>query len=84
MSEVKIFRLSTGEDVIGQKLENNTIESTQIKQPFVIVPMQSKPGGPISLALTPYSPYADEDTVTIKNNNIVTEVNPKVDIKKFL
>jgi len=81
MSEVKIFRLSTGEDVIGQKLENNNIESTQIKQPFVIVPMQSKPGGPISLALTPYSPYADEDTVIIKNNNIVTEVSPKVDIK---
>jgi hypothetical protein len=81
MSEVKIFRLSTGEDVIGQKLENNNIESTQIKQPFVIVPMQSKPGGPVSLALTPYSPYSVEDTVIIKNNNIVTEVSPKVDIK---
>jgi hypothetical protein len=27
MSEVKIFRLSTGEDVIGQKLENNTIQN---------------------------------------------------------
>lgn len=85
MSEVKIFRLSTGEDVIGQKLENKNTdyntETTLIKQPFVIVPMQSKPGGPISLALTPYSPYAEEDSVTIKNNNIVSEVNPKVDIK---
>ena len=80
MSEVKIFRLSTGEDVIGQKLENNNTESTQIKQPFVIVPMQSKPGGPVSLALTPYMPYAEEDTVSIKKNNIIAEVNPKIDI----
>jgi hypothetical protein len=53
---------------------------TEIKQPFVIVPMQSKPGGPVSLALTPYMPYAEEDTVSIKKNNIVAEVNPKTEI----
>ena len=80
MSEVKIFRLSTGEDVIGQKIDNDNSEITEIKQPFVIVPMQSKPGGPVSLALTPYMPYAEEDTVSIKKNNIVAEVNPKTEI----
>jgi hypothetical protein len=42
--------------------------------------MQSKPGGPVSLALTPYMPYAEEDTVSIKQNNIVAEVNPKTEI----
>jgi hypothetical protein len=85
MSEIKIFRLSTGEDVIAQKLENKNseynTETTLIKQAFIIVPMQSKPGGPIQLALTPYSPYSEEDTITIKNNNIISEVNPKIDIK---
>ena len=80
MSNLKIFRLSTGEDVIGQKIDNNNSEVTDIKQPFVIVPMQSKPGGPVSLALTPYMPYAEEDTVSIKRNNIVAEVNPKTEI----
>jgi hypothetical protein len=80
MSNLKIFRLSTGEDVIGQKIVNANAEITEIKQPFVIVPMQSKPGGPVSLALTPYMPYAEEDTVSIKKNNIVAEVNPKTDI----
>ena len=80
MSNLKIFRLSTGEDVIGQKIDNNNSEVTDIKQPFVIVPMQSKPGGPVSLALTPYMPYAEEDTVSIKKNNIVAEVNPKTEI----
>jgi hypothetical protein len=80
MSNLKIFRLSTGEDVIGQKLDNNNSELIEIKQPFVIVPMQSKPGGPVSLALTPYMPYAEEDAVSIKKNNIVAEVNPKTEI----
>ena len=80
MSNLKIFRLSTGEDVIGQKIDNNNSEVTDIKQPFVIVPMQSKPGGPVSLALTPYMPYAEEDTVSIKRNNVVAEVNPKTEI----
>ena len=80
MSEVKIFRLSTGEDVIGQKIDPKKEEHTTIKQAFVIVPMQSKPGGPVSLALTPYMPYAEEDTVSIKRNNVVAEVNPKTEI----
>jgi hypothetical protein len=81
MAEVKIFRLSTGEDVIGQKTEDSNSNLTHIKQPFVIVPMQSKPGGPVSLALTPYMPYAEEEIILLKTNNIVTEVDPKLEIK---
>lgn len=81
MSEVKIFRLSTGEDVIGQKINSKQSEHTTIKQAFVIVPMQSKPGGPVSLALTPYMPYAEDDTLSIKSYNIVAEVEPKTEIK---
>ena len=80
MNDLKIFRLSTGEDVIGVKQDTSNTEVVDIKQPFVIVPMQSKPGGPVSLALTPYMPYAEEDTVSIKKNNIIAEVNPKIDI----
>ena len=62
MSDLKIFRLTTGEDVIGVKQDTSNTEVVDIKQPFVIVPMQSKPGGPVSLALTPYMPYAEDDT----------------------
>ena len=81
MSEVKIFRLSTGEDVIGQKSEDSDSNLTHIKQPFVIVPMQSKPGGPVSLALTPYMPYSESETIVLKTSNIITEVEPKLEIK---
>jgi hypothetical protein len=81
MSEVKIFRLSTGEDVIGLKLESKKEEHTSIKQAFVIVPMQSNPGGPVSLALTPYMPYAEDEILNIKSTNIIAEVEPKTEIK---
>jgi hypothetical protein len=81
MSEVKIFRLSTGEDLIGQKQIESNDTLTHVKQPFVIVPMQSKPGGPVSLALTPYMPYAEDETIVLKTNNILTEVEPKLEIK---
>ena len=81
MSEVKIFRLSTGEDVIGLKLDSKKEQHTTIKQAFVIVPMQSQPGGPVSLALTPYMPYAEDEILNIKTINIVAEVEPKTDIK---
>lgn len=81
MSDLKIFRLSTGEDVIGVKQDTSNTEVTDIKQPFVIVPMQSKPGWPVSLALTPYMPYAEQETVVLKTTNIITEVDPKLEIK---
>ena len=80
MSEVKLFRLSTGEDLIGQKLEESNDTLTHIKNAFVIVPMQSKPGGPMSLALTPYIPYAEGDIIILKTANIITETQPKLDI----
>jgi hypothetical protein len=80
MSSLKIFRLSTGEDVIGVKQNTSNTDSVDIKHPFVIIPMQSNPGGPVSLALTPYIPYADDDIVSIKRNNVIAEVNPKIEI----
>jgi len=80
MTDVKIFRLSTGEDVIGQKLEESNENLIHIKQAFVIVPMQSKPGGPVQLALTPYMPYAEGDVIVLKTANIITEAEPKLDI----
>jgi len=81
MSEVKIFRLSTGEDIIGQKLESIKSDHITLKQTFVIVPMQSKPGGAVQLMLTPYLPYAKDDIININVNMVISEVDPKLDIR---
>ncbi len=76
---IKVFRLTTGEDLIGEKIDGGT-ETTTLKKPFVLMPMQSAPGKPVSVGFTPYSPYANTDTIVIKTSNIISEVEPKVEL----
>jgi hypothetical protein len=81
MSNVKIFRLTTGEDLIAVKEEKSSVSVSYLKQPFVIIPMQSKPGGPVQLQMTPYMPYSDDRVIKIDNDKIIAEVEPKIDLK---
>ena len=78
MSEVKVLRLSTGEDVIA-KVDSGS-EYHTLEKPFVIIPTQSAPGQPVQLMMTPYMPYADEDKITIAQDKVVTTVKPKKEI----
>ena len=79
MSDVKIVRLQTGEDVIA-KLDKDTMGNYTFEKPFVIIPTQSAPGQPVQLMMTPYMPYADEDKITIAQDKVVTTVKPKKEI----
>tara|TARA_Y100001937_G_scaffold58944_1_gene80888 strand:- start:1706 stop:2011 length:306 start_codon:yes stop_codon:yes gene_type:complete len=80
MANVKILRLSSGDDVVAEVVEQSD-KLTKVKQPFSIVPMQEAPGKPVRLVLTPYIPYGDCSEVNIKSANIVAEVEPMIDIK---
>ena len=80
MSDVKILRLTTGEDVIAKVTHNFEIDTVTLKQPFVIIPHQQGPGKPVQLMMTLYSPYAKDNLVDIKNNNIISMVEPKEEI----
>ena len=79
-SDVKILRLSTGEDVIAKVGEND--QGVSLNKAFVIIPQQSAPGQPVQLMMSLYSPYGDSDTVTISKDKIVFMVEPKADILK--
>ncbi len=79
MSDVKIVRLQTGEDVIA-KLDKDTTGNYNFEKPFVIIPTQSAPGQPVQLMMTPYMPYADEDKIVIAQDKVVTTVKPKKEI----
>ena len=79
MSEVKIVRMSTGEDVIST-VDKDSVGNYTMKKPFVIVPTQSAPGQPVKLMLTPYMPYAEDEKITISADKVVTSVKPKKDI----
>ena len=87
MADVKLFRLTTGEDVIGKIKEEifdeNGISTHMILQkPFVIIPQQEAPGKPVTLGFHQYIPYGKCDEVTFKQNNIVTSVDPNDELKK--
>ena len=79
MSDVKIVRLQTGEDVIA-KVDKDTTGNYNFDKPFVIIPTQAAPGKPVQLMMTPYMPYADEDKITIAADKVVTTVKPKKEI----
>jgi hypothetical protein len=80
MSDVKILRLSTGEDVIAKVTNNSDTGTVTLKQPFVIIPHQQGPGKPVQLMMTLYSPYSKNDTVDLKDANIISIVDPKDEI----
>ena len=78
MSDVKVIRMTTGEDVIAKVGENDG--GISLNKPFVIIPQQLGPGKPVQLMMTPYMPYADDDTITIAMDKVVTTVKPKKEI----
>ena len=79
MSEVKIMRLSTGEDIIAKVIDKDT-EKTKLNKAFVIIPHQQGPGKPVQLMMTLYSPYSNSDDIEIKSQNIISMVDPKKEI----
>ena len=80
MQEVKILRLSTGEDVIAKVDEGS--EGVTLKKPFVIIPQQSAPGQPIQLMMSLYNAFGKSDTISLSKDKIVFMTDPKDDILK--
>ena len=87
MADVRLFRLTTGEDVIGKIKEEIFDESGNsthviIEKPYVIIPQQEAPGKPVTLGFHQYIPYGKCDEVIFKNENIITSVQPNDELKK--
>ena len=87
MADVKLYRLTTGEDVIGKTKEEIFDESGNsthviIEKPYVIIPQQEAPGKPVTLGFHQYIPYGKCDVVIFKNENIITSVQPNDELKK--
>jgi hypothetical protein len=80
MQEVKILRLSTGEDVISKVGEND--QGISLKNPFVIIPQQRGPGQPIQLMMSLYNAFGKSNTITVAKDKIVFITDPKDEILK--
>ncbi len=80
MQDVKILRMTTGEDVIAKVGEND--QGVSLKQPFVIIPQQTAPGKPIQLMMSLYNAFGKSDTITVEKDKIVFMTEPKDDLLK--
>ena len=77
---IKIMRLTTGEDVIGKIEEKDGLVTAE--DAFAIIPMQSSPGKPVQLMMTPWMPYSHDKTITVDKDKVITIYKPKDDILK--
>ena len=85
---IRLYRLSTGEDVIGTPVEEgdplqegeleNHIDFEYIKKPFVLIPMQGQPGQPMSIGFHPYIPYTKDEVIKIKNKEQFKKILKKI------
>lgn len=80
MSNVKILRLSTGEDVIAKVEEND--QGVSLNKSFVIIPQQKGPGQPIQLMMSLYNAFGKSDNITIAKDKVVFITDPKDEILK--
>jgi len=79
---IKLYRLTTGEDVVGAPQEKeHTTTHDAIKKPFVLIPMQGKPGENTRIGFQPYIPYSEDEIIMIKKDNIICITNPSDNIK---
>ena len=76
MTEVKIVRMGTGEEIIGKVTDNG--DSCTIKNPAIIIP-----AGEGKIGLAPYLPYAEikENGLEVYKNHIMFIANP---MKEFV
>ena len=81
MSDVKILRLTTGEDVIAS-VEKDITGNYTLEKAFVIIPRQSAPGQPVQLMMSFYMPYTEDQKLTIAQDKVKTIVKPKKEILK--
>ena len=80
MSNVKLLRLATGEDVIARVEEDD--QGVNLNKAFVIIPQQSAPGQPIQLMMSLYNAFGKSDNITIANDKVVFITEPKDEILK--
>lgn len=74
MSEVKLFRLNSGEEVIAKAVEpaKHKLGSWLIKSPAIILPV-----GNGKLGMAPWLPYCNTDSMELPEKAIAFVVDPK-------
>ena len=73
---IRLYRLTSGEDVIGTPVDSDKANHLALKKPYVLIPMQGQPGKPMQIGFHLYIPYTKDEIIHIKEANIITETTP--------
>lgn len=76
VQNIKILRLSTGEEILGEVAEENS-SSLKIKNPVrvIVVPSKADPNNP-SVAFAPFIQWSDDKVLTLNANHVITTATP--------
>lgn len=73
---VKLFRLVSGEEIMGELKNLEGSSKLEIKNPAMIIMQQSGQG--VAMGLMPFMPYAESNLVTFQADKIVAECEADV------
>lgn len=77
MANVKVIKLSTGEDLIGQILDSDESKAVAIANPCqIVVKPKENAEGTFLLGLAPWAPYSKDGVVPIVPSHIVAAFTP--------
>ena len=76
---VKIIRLRSSEDVIGDVVSENS-ESIRVGNPAMLMPVGDPRGGNVQMGLAPWMPFSDQKEIDFPRDWVLVVVDPVQDL----
>ncbi len=80
MSEVKVLKLTTGEEVIARVRQEG--DNIILEKPMTMAPVPGQTPGQMGFAMVPWMMAAKGDSIQISLSHIVVETEAKSEIEK--
>jgi len=80
MSEVKVLKLTTGEEIIARVKQNR--DYMELEKPMTLAPVPGQTAGQMGFAMVPWMMAAKGDFIQLSLSHIVVETETKGEIEK--
>ena len=80
MSDVKVLKLTTGEEIIARVKQNR--DYMELEKPMTLAPVPGQSPGQMGFAMVPWMMAAKGDLIQLSLSHIVVETEAKGEIEK--